>query len=347
MAVHLSSFAQELIYFFNEHNHRDPIVMKCLEARPTTHERKMVYLGTVDCRQLNKEKNYLYAQYPGAGELSSTPFDRILHRLPQSSSAPSSFQQTKQDSSADDRTACRLDALFSDSSIKKYFFRKDYHLLWTVNFLYGDYNVHFVSFVFYTTTKRLLSFDSGYNLYLPGQQVVVPGVMTALTQSKLFPNRVRHDGHRSFGLCPQFHYDEHFGIQYDGADPTLPSRPADAFCQSWSLFFLLEYIYHKGNLSFYEHWCKIDPLSRETFIIHRFFIPVFLLFPALWLAFRRAIHHLEMTTGSLRRQLLTDSPERKTHPHTSLSFWYDRFLARNEKKREPPVPSARQPKRRG
>jgi len=149
-------------------------------------------------------------------------------------------------------------------------------LLFTVCFLYEENRVHYVSFLYLSEAKRLISFDPGWELYHHGQQTVVPYVQDVFQQRGLLSGTTARSDSLStkMGRCSNFSFcGKYWGIQYNG---TPSSLPADAFCQTWTLFFFTRYLLQSQSLdfSFLQKWCAIHPSRREFFIISCFILPL-------------------------------------------------------------------------
>ena len=157
--------------------------------------------------------------------------------------------------------------------------------MFTICLVYEENKVHFVSFVYETTPPRLVSFDSGSELYLVGERVIVPILRKIFENSGLIPSTQKAKHH--IGICKKRYFFKKYGIQFSGENPLYRTLPADAFCQSWSLFFLVEWVRHHHktrtnysttgksmNGGFVRQWCKIQPTEREWFLISHFFIPL-------------------------------------------------------------------------
>ena len=151
--------------------------------------------------------------------------------------------------------------------------------MFTVCLLYENHLVHYVSFLYFTSTRSLLSFDPGVQVYPHGQNTIVPLIQ------KLFEKQKRIDSHIVEGACSSFQFKKKkHGVQFNGqVDRSLP---ADAFCQSWTLFFFMRVLYLPeatiNNISsFVGHWCKIPPCEREHFLTSFFIHPTLVYFPSI------------------------------------------------------------------
>ena len=153
--------------------------------------------------------------------------------------------------------------------------------VFTVCLVYDQYLVHFVSFIYLSKEKLLISFDSGIEIYHHGQDTIVPYIQTqfkkySLTNNNHYPN---------LGRCKHFRWKgKYMGLQFTGMEES-----PDAFCQSWTIYFLVRFLYsgfsisHKQHLQtlfqFVNDWCKINPKKRAMMLTENFIIPVLLFFP--------------------------------------------------------------------
>lgn len=132
---------------------------------------------------------------------------------------------------------------------------------------YEGNRVHFLSMIYDKKQKSLIFFDPGIHMYEKGQDVAVPIVHKAFIDNGWVKNIER------VGLCPKNYYGRKWGIQYNGDNPMTSKLPADSFCQSWTLYYLIEFIRNKCSDKFFTLWCSIEPDARETFILMNFFLP--------------------------------------------------------------------------
>lgn len=147
--------------------------------------------------------------------------------------------------------------------------------LFTVAYSYNVDLIHYVSFVLDMKKKQLLCFDPGYNLYTQGKCRIIPTVVNTMIQDGFIKNKIVLKT-----KCPVMsNYDDDksrkYGLQFDG---TVSSRsktiPADAFCQTWTLFFLVTYIEKRGkSTAFFQDWCRIPPRFRQVFLLQAFVSP--------------------------------------------------------------------------
>lgn len=157
---------------------------------------------------------------------------------------------------------------YHDKNINDFFHRmKNIFLLkpktiFTVCLHYNKVSVHFVSFIYNRHTKELVSFDPGVQVYEEGQEVIVPTIKQAMENSKLLKTNTELGN-----KCYQHRYffqNEPIGIQYN-------SKTKDAFCQNWTLYFLVEQIKSHNII---RKVCRIHPANREIHLFRDFIIPI-------------------------------------------------------------------------
>jgi len=157
--------------------------------------------------------------------------------------------------------------------VKSLSFQSNTIYLFTVCFVYEGNRVHYVAFIYYPSLKKLVSFDPGVELYHHGQMTIVPHIRNVFYEHRLISNNVINR-QQNIGKCLEFSFcGKKWGIQYN-ANHTH-SLPADAFCQTWTLFFLTRWILQLDpmDLSFVGNWCKIHPTRRELFLLSFFILP--------------------------------------------------------------------------
>ena len=135
-------------------------------------------------------------------------------------------------------------------------------ILFTVCLHYNLRNVHYVSFVYDFSKKFLVSFDPGVMLYPEGQDIIVKGIVDSFQNANLLMKTTELGS-----SCYKYRYhfkNEKIGIQYNIEDK-------DAWCQSWSLYFLIEQI---KNNDIIEKVCKTYPYNREIYLMENFIIPI-------------------------------------------------------------------------
>lgn len=145
------------------------------------------------------------------------------------------------------------------------------YVLSTCCITYEGNRVHFLSLIYDKKKQTLVFFDPGIHLYEKGQDVAVPIVRDAFLENGWI--KPEKDSIERVGLCSKDYHGKKWGIQYDGGDPKITKLPADSFCQSWTLYYLVEFLRNKCNDKFFSHWCAIPPTKRETFMMMNFFLP--------------------------------------------------------------------------
>jgi hypothetical protein len=146
-----------------------------------------------------------------------------------------------------------------------------YYVIFTCCILYEEHKVHFLSFIYNANKQVLVGFDPGIHLYHKGQDVLIPLLRKAFIKAGLISKK--KDAMERIGLCKNKYFNQRYGIQYEGSDPSTTSLPADSFCQSWTLFFLIEFLRHGCSDEFVSTWCKIKPKFREAFVLLYYFLP--------------------------------------------------------------------------
>lgn len=142
----------------------------------------------------------------------------------------------------------------------------DTTFLFTAYYVYRRNRVHYVAFAFQPSQRRLVCFDPGYDLYLYGRHKIIPMVANAMHASGTIDTPLILKG-----PCLDR---QGLGIQFNGENPKKTVLPADAFCQMWTLFFLRTYVQSRGDLGFFNDWCKITPPRRPPFLLSQFTIPM-------------------------------------------------------------------------
>ena len=122
-------------------------------------------------------------------------------------------------------------------------------ILFTVVYCYEEGNVHFVAFIYDPTDRTLKHFDPGVHLYPVGQKIIVPSIHKAFYDAKLVDRKTLKMDDEVGTHCKKYIYglkDRELGIQYNGQNK-------DAFCQSWSLHWLLDNIQKYNKYSKKNH----------------------------------------------------------------------------------------------
>ena len=141
-------------------------------------------------------------------------------------------------------------------------------ILFTVVYCYEEGNVHFVAFIYDPMDRTLKHFDPGIHLYPVGQNIIVPSIHKAFYDAKLVDKKNVKSDDEIGKDCKKFIYglkDRELGIQYNGVNK-------DAFCQSWTLQWLLDNI-QKYNKSI-KKYCIVKPKNRVLYLFQHFIIPL-------------------------------------------------------------------------
>lgn len=227
----LGLLGQYIIYFFN----RLPIRTKIIRQEIETNRKDdtFCYFGTW---YVEGRKNRLRFQ---------DPFDSELHSDLESLSKSFTLNQ------------------FLRKFKKKFQIKRK--VIFTVCYCYEEGKVHFVSFIYDSDSKKLMHFDPGIHLYQEGQTVLVPSIVNGFVKANLIP---KEKSDIEIGTqCARYIYNlkrENIAIQYNGQDK-------DAYCQTWTLAFLLKEIRKSTNNI--EHFCTIIPENRSLYLYKEFIIP--------------------------------------------------------------------------
>ncbi len=137
-------------------------------------------------------------------------------------------------------------------------------ILFTVAYCYSKCSIHFISFIFDPENKKLIHFDPGVRLYKEGQDILVPSVIEVFRKTNLIKSHIELGK-----TCPKYVYNlkkEQIGIQFNG-------KSRDAYCQSWTLCFLIHEIKHYDESV--ETFCRLKPVNRKLYLYKDFIIPFF------------------------------------------------------------------------
>jgi flagellar motor protein MotB len=303
----LGRFPQYIIYHFNKDNVRRYLVESTLNKFKKNDE--FTYLGTfhlkekdktkkpekktdrkVEKQKQEKQQQKQEKQQQQKDEKQQTK-QKQAEKQQQAEKQPNQrFQQEKEQQKQEkqDKEKKNNELIFvkySDYSIwkkllpqhkKSYYFSKKItnflkenrqlfskkKILFTVCLHYNLRNVHYVSFVYDYSKKFLVSFDAGVMLYPEGQDIIVKGIIDSFQKANLLMKTTELGS-----SCYKYRYhfkNEKIGIQYNIEDK-------DAWCQSWSLYFLIEKI---KNNDIIEKVCKTYPYNREIYLMENFIIPI-------------------------------------------------------------------------
>lgn len=174
---------------------------------------------------------------------------------------------------------------------RKWKIAKDNVYLFTVAYKYGRNRVHFVAFILDMPKGQIVCFDPGHNLYPQGEHKILPIVVNELLQNTSATKKIVLRT-----ACPQKYLARSYGVQYNGTQiPYNGSKieAADAFCQTWSIFFLKTYLTNKCSILFFDKWCRIPPRYREHFLLQSFVMPCIVCQPILRKTFGTHVATLE------------------------------------------------------
>jgi hypothetical protein len=137
--------------------------------------------------------------------------------------------------------------------------------LYSICYQYDGNKVHYISDIYDAQTKRLIHFDPGISLYEHGQKTIIP------TWEKQYRKYHLLGKSKEIGKCDSYRWHgKQMGVQFDESNSMFP---ADAFCQSWTIFFFYRLSLNIQDLSFMKNWCAIPPSKRKLFLLSNFILP--------------------------------------------------------------------------
>lgn len=137
--------------------------------------------------------------------------------------------------------------------------------IYTICYQYENNHVHYITDVYDNRTQSIYHFDPGVSLYEHGQKTIIP------SWERQYKNLGLLKTSTDLGTCHTFSWKgKKMGVQYDGSSGDFP---ADAFCQTWTIFFLYRLSFNISNYNFVKQWCGIRPSKRKAFLISNFIIP--------------------------------------------------------------------------
>lgn len=143
--------------------------------------------------------------------------------------------------------------------------------LFSICYQYEGNKVHYISEIYNAQTKQLIHFDPGVSLYEHGQQTIIPTWERQFRKYRLLKNA------KEIGKCTSYRWHgKQMGVQFDESNPIFP---ADAFCQTWTLFLFYRLSLDIDDLSFLKNWCAIPPSKRKLFLISNFIMPLLMYQP--------------------------------------------------------------------
>jgi hypothetical protein len=272
----VSTLIQNLIYLMNDNKLRKEIMTYYINHLELSKDYK--WCGTLNLL-LNGENNEITFRKKEIIESSNGQYEF--------SNLDELQQMTQQQYKLDKINFKNLTKLIK-TNLKRFTEKK--HNLFTVVLVYNGYSCHYVSFIYKKEEKKLISFDPGVLLYTHGQDTIVP-VMTRIFKSL---GLIESETQLKLGTCNKEFCSKKYGIQFNGR--TEFSLAADAFCQTWTIFFLYRYLLSESDVKFVDDWCEVPPQDRECFVLSFFLIPTIM-------SFKRAKeHYLDILKGSLDRK---------------------------------------------
>jgi hypothetical protein len=163
--------------------------------------------------------------------------------------------------------------------------------LFTLSYLYEGNRIHYIAVTYDKKTKTVVIFDSGYNLYPVGKTILIPLVkrmFLSLSSKILFFEKTSCQSSK-YGVQLKKDTKRHIKLNNDSH--------RDAFCQSWSLFFLMCYVRYQGDLNYFEKWCQLKSNQRLEYLIQNFVIPVINSNRYLFQKYWKLEYHLQQELG--------------------------------------------------
>lgn len=232
----LGRLIQYIIYFFNNNKIRSDIINSAIKEYEK--ENIVSYMGNISF----SGENIKYMKL-------CSPYDYINLKK---------YFETSESSYFKDKNVCDL---INENKVN---ISEKPVTVFTCCYHYGTANVHFIAIIYISKSKELLVFDSGVGVYPEGETHMLPLIKEAFTQAKLLKNTAELGK-----ACYQHRYiaaDEPPGIQYAGDE-----KLRDAFCQTWSIWFLVNFLKKKKVI---RKVCKLHPSNREIFLIKDFIAPI-------------------------------------------------------------------------
>lgn len=167
----------------------------------------------------------------------------------------------------------KLDKKLSDSihQKQKLFLEGSRYKVFTVCIYYEINSVHYVAFYYDNKKKELVSFDPGVELYLHGMKTIVPQIRNLFYETGLVRSPFFSQDRFTLGRCQSYKFrGKKYGVQFNGKNIDFP---ADAFCQTWTLFFVHR-LTETGHYGFLVEWCGKKPRHRVGFLMESFILPL-------------------------------------------------------------------------
>ena len=230
----LGRIPQYIIYHFNKQPVRNHIIHQALKKHEKNH--KFNYIGTINMKNSTNDNGIVLQPY----------YENKI------------WKQTFNIQNFENQ-------LLNDFILEnRQIFRAKPYTIFTVCYHYNVASVHFVAFIYNKKECTLTSFDPGVDVYPEGQTVIVPKIKEAFQHASLLKNNI--DPVELGKFCYKHRYffpNEPIGIQYN-------SQSKDAFCQTWTLYFLVKTIQDKKIV---RKVCRLHPSEREIFLFRDFIIP--------------------------------------------------------------------------
>lgn len=151
----------------------------------------------------------------------------------------------------------------NDAKMQKLLSRTDGHrtCLMTLSYTYEGNKIHYISVMYSPVENKVILFDPGFNMYNVGKDVLIPLVKSTfkgMSGKILFFKKT---------ACQKSRY----GIQLNKTYATMVVP--DAFCQSWTLFFLQCFVRYGQDVTFFRTWCKLKTGFRDLYLMREFILP--------------------------------------------------------------------------
>ena len=235
MGCENSNYLQSFIYCLNDEKVRTNILKKSIRAR-----KEYEWFGTWYVRNLYENKN-------------EKKVELVISR-------PCSFEK-------------KIDKKLYDCIARKQktFLEGSRYKVFNVCIFYELNSVHYVAFCYDHKKKELISFDPGVELYLHGMKTIVPQIRNIFYETGLLRSPFLSQDRFTLGRCQSYRFrGRKYGVQFNGKNIDFP---ADAFCQTWTLFFVHR-LTETGNHGFLAEWCNQKPRHRVGFLMESFILPI-------------------------------------------------------------------------
>lgn len=140
--------------------------------------------------------------------------------------------------------------------------KKNY--IMTISYVYEGNKIHYISVIYLANKARVIIFDPGFNLYPVGKNVLIPFVKETF---RTIPNNILFFNKTA---CNKSKYGIQLNKRY--SHKIVP----DAFCQSWTIFFLQCFVRHEQDIEFFDNWCELRLNARDLYLTQNFIVPTIL-----------------------------------------------------------------------